>query len=124
RLDTLETQAFLHVASEAFRVREAVAALRSGDAAVFGELLSASHASLRDQLRVSTPELDRLVELANEAGASGARLTGAGFGGCAIILCSAVCRDRIQSELVDRYYSSSAAFDPDKHLIRAEPSAG
>jgi galactokinase len=46
----------------------------------------ASHASMRDDFEISTPELDTFVELAKESGAPGARLTGAGFGGCAIAL--------------------------------------
>ena len=55
-----------------------------GDLATLGRLLAASHASLRDDFEVSTPELDVLVEELVEAGALGARLTGAGFGGCVV----------------------------------------
>src|SRR5579875_1029990 len=84
-----ELRAFLHVTSEAQRVEAAVAALRQADGVTFGQLLSQSHASLRDHLRVSAPALDELVETATAAGALGARLTGAGFGGCAIVLCRA-----------------------------------
>ena len=51
----------------------------------FGSLLLESHASLRDRLQVSCPALDRLVEAAMDSGAVGARLTGAGFGGCAVV---------------------------------------
>ncbi len=123
-LNDSELRCFLHVTSEALRVEQAVAALRKADAAGFGQLLFASHASLRDQLRVSSPPLDYLVELARGAGAFGARLTGAGFGGCAIILCNASNCDRIQSELVNRYYSKHSNFNPEEHLILAEPSAG
>ena len=79
--------AFLHVVTEAFRVRHAVQAMREDDAARFGRLLLASHASLRDRLQVSCPALDRLVEAAMDSGALGARLTGAGFGGCAVVFC-------------------------------------
>ena len=73
-----------HVASESARVSAAVAAMEAGDAAAFGRLLLESHASLRDGLGVSHTELDRAVECATEAGALGARLTGAGFGGSVV----------------------------------------
>ena len=56
------------------------------DAAAFGSLLVASHASLRDRLHVSSAALDRLVDAAMDSGALGARLTGAGFGGCVVAL--------------------------------------
>jgi galactokinase len=75
-----------HVISENVRVLEAVEALRDSDFDEFGRLMYASHASLRDDYEVSTPELDTLVETAKQRGARGARLTGAGFGGCAIAL--------------------------------------
>jgi galactokinase len=76
-----------HVASESARVSASVAAMEASDAARFGRLMLESHASLRDGLGVSHPELDRIVECAIAAGASGARLTGAGFGGSVVALC-------------------------------------
>ncbi len=75
-----------HVISENARVLEAVEALTDSDFDVFGRLMYASHASLRDDYEVSTPELDTFVETVAQNGARGARLTGAGFGGCAIAL--------------------------------------
>ncbi|HEV8045607.1 MAG TPA: galactokinase, partial [Rubrobacter sp.] len=75
-----------HVVSENARVLEAVGALRDWDFDEFGRLMYASHASLRDDYEVSTPELDTFVKAAQQHGARGARLTGAGFGGCAIAL--------------------------------------
>jgi galactokinase len=75
-----------HVVAENARVRRAVAAVRSHDDAELGELLNASHRSLRDDYEVSTPELDQLVELATAAGALGARMVGGGFGGSIIAL--------------------------------------
>ncbi|HWS80578.1 MAG TPA: galactokinase [Rubrobacter sp.] len=75
-----------HVISENARVLEAVDALTDKDFEEFGRLMYASHASLRDDYEVSTPELDTFVEAAEQHGARGARLTGAGFGGCAIAL--------------------------------------
>jgi galactokinase len=124
RLSDDEMQSFLHVVTESFRVQEAVAALRDANAPRFGKLLSASHASLRDQLRVSSPALDSLVETAHNSGALGARLTGAGFGGCVVILCKESDNERIRADLVKNYYSRHANFDPENHIIIAEPSSG
>jgi galactokinase len=76
-----------HVVSENRRVMEAVEALRAGNVSRFGELMYESHASLSDDFEVSTSELDLLVELASRTeGVIGARLTGAGFGGCTVHL--------------------------------------
>ncbi len=76
-----------HVLSEAERVDLACAAVTAGDLAALGELMAASHASLRDDYRCSTPALDALAKAMTNAGAAGARLTGAGFGGFAIAVC-------------------------------------
>jgi galactokinase len=75
-----------HVVTENARVLEAVELLRAGDLEPLGALLTASHASLRDDFEVSSPELDAAVEAATGAGAVGARMTGAGFGGSALAL--------------------------------------
>jgi galactokinase len=76
-----------HVRSEIDRVREFVGALESGDRRRLGELLVASHVSLRDDFEVSTPEVDAIVERAWQApGCLGARIMGAGFGGSILAL--------------------------------------
>ena len=76
-----------HVVGEIARTEQAAAALSAGDLAAFGRLMYASHASLRDDYEVSVRELDVLVEAAAAtAGVLGARMTGGGFGGCAIAL--------------------------------------
>lgn len=76
-----------HVAGENARVLAFVRALRAGDLALAGSLMMASHESLRDDFEVSTPELDALVaRLVATPGVFGARLTGAGFGGCVVAL--------------------------------------
>ncbi len=76
-----------HVVSENERVLEAVEALGRDDVAAFGKLMYASHDSLRDDFEVSCPELDAFVRLARGFKATiGARMTGAGFGGCAVAL--------------------------------------
>ena len=111
--------AFLHVVTEAFRVRHAVRAMREGDAGRFGRLLLASHASLRDRLQVSCPALDRLVEAAMESGALGARLTGAGFGGSAVVFCRRDDVAKVHDGLVERFYSGRSG-----HILRAEAGPG
>jgi galactokinase len=89
-----------HVVTENQRVLDFVVACRSGDLAVLGPLLAASHASLRDDFEVSTPALDQLVDrLVATPGVLGARLTGAGFGGCAVALCEAGAGERVAAEL-------------------------
>jgi galactokinase len=75
-----------HVVTENARVLEAVQVLQRQDFGSFGRLMYASHRSLRDDYEVSTPELDAFVEIAIQSSALGARLTGAGFGGCALAL--------------------------------------
>ena len=83
-----------HVITEIARTQQAAVALSAGDLARFGALMYASHASLRDDYEVSVAELDALVEDASAApGVLGARMTGGGFGGCAIAL---VERPRVQ----------------------------
>lgn len=77
----------VHTVTENARVGEALTALGREDLEGFGRALRGSHASLRDVYGVSHPALDRLVEAALEAGAAGARLTGAGFGGCMLAVC-------------------------------------
>ena len=75
-----------HVVSENARVDAAVAALREGDMPRLGELLDASHASLRDDYDVSVPEVERAVATCLGAGALGARIMGGGFGGSVLAL--------------------------------------
>jgi galactokinase len=83
-----EPKRIRHVESENGRVHESVDALREGDLPRLGRILLEGHRSLRDDFEVSIPELDELVERAVAAGAFGARLTGAGFGGCVLALAS------------------------------------
>ena len=89
-LDPLLSRRAHHVVSEIERTTRAAAALQAGDWPLVGELMYASHASLRDDFEVSCSELDVLVEAAQEVGAEGgvigARMTGGGFGGCIVAL--------------------------------------
>ena len=75
-----------HIETENRRVRSVVAALREGDVDALGPLFREGHDSLRDDFEVTTPELDRLVELAYANGAVAARMTGGGFGGAIVAL--------------------------------------
>ncbi|HUE04653.1 MAG TPA: galactokinase family protein [Bryobacteraceae bacterium] len=119
-----ERASFLHVTSEALRVEAAVTAMEGHNATAFGSLLIASHASLRDRLHVSSAALDRLVEAAMASGGLGARLTGAGFGGCAVVFCRRADLPAVRTGLIQRYYAGMPEFDEHLHLIRAEPGPG
>jgi galactokinase len=92
RLDDETFRRARHVVTEDQRVLDTVEALRAGDHATVGGLMSASHRSMRDDFEISTPELDLAVQTAMDGGALGARMTGGGFGGSAIALTPA---DRI-----------------------------
>jgi galactokinase len=94
---------FRHVVTEAIRVEDARAAMLEGDLPAFGRAMNASHASLRDDYEVSCRELDALVDAALEHGAAGARLTGAGFGGCIVALCYAGRVDALLGALEDGF---------------------
>ncbi len=116
---------FRHVVTEGMRVRQAEAAMDAGDLALFGRLLDASHQSLRDDYAVSHPDLDRLVELARDAGAAGARLTGAGFGGSIVALCKVDGAPQVIAALEERFYGPrGAAGEVAQHVFIAEPSSG
>src|SRR5918997_1452835 len=86
RLSGEELRRARHVVTENARVMRAAESLRAKDFEAFGHLMYVSHDSMRDDYEISTPELDAFVETARSTGAPGARLTGAGFGGCAIAL--------------------------------------
>ena len=75
-----------HIFSEAERVEKSCDALKSGNAVEFGRLMNLSHESCANDYGISTSELNELVKIMKESGALGARLTGAGFGGCAVAL--------------------------------------
>jgi galactokinase len=87
RMDGTTLRRARHVVTENDRTLRAVEALRRGDVAALGALLDASHESLRDDFEVSSPALDAMVACARKDPACyGARMTGAGFGGCAVAL--------------------------------------
>jgi galactokinase len=87
RLDAVEFRRASHIVGENERVGATVEALEAGDLEAVGMLFAASHASLRDDYEVSSPELDAMVEIAvSVPGVVAARMTGAGFGGCTVNL--------------------------------------
>ncbi len=92
-----------HVVTENTRVLAFADALQRHDLDALGPLLLQSHASLRDDFAVSTPELDLLVDLLVDLGARGARLTGAGFGGCVVALVQRNHADDVAAKVVARY---------------------
>jgi len=85
-LDDVTFRRVRHVVTEDQRVLDTVRTLREQGPTAIGELLDASHASMRDDFEISVPELDLAVETAQSSGAIGARMTGGGFGGSAIAL--------------------------------------
>lgn len=112
-----------HVVSENARVQAFADALRAGDTDRLGPLMVASHASLRDDFQVSTPELDLLVDLLVEHGALGARLTGAGFGGCVVALVPRNHADGLIARVVPRYRIATG-LEPTAFAVRATGPAG
>lgn len=88
-----------HVVTENARVPVAALALAAGDLDTLAEVFDASHASLRDDYACSTPEIDALVERLVGAGAIGARLTGAGWGGCVVALAERPHLDQVIAEI-------------------------
>ncbi len=110
-----------HVVTENNRVLETVALLRADEYAGIGPQLSASHASLRDDYRVSCAELDVAAESAESAGALGARMVGGGFGGSAIALVHADGRAEVEAAVTAAFAARSFTAP---RMFTAVPSAG
>jgi galactokinase len=116
---------FRHVVTEGSRVYNAEHALRRKDLLTFGLLMNSSHVSLRDDYEVSSQELDRLVELALAGGAAGARLTGAGFGGCIVALAERYRAQEVLDALEEGYYRGRIPpASLGQVLFLAEPAGG
>ncbi len=116
---------FRHVVTEGSRVYEAEKAMKAGDLRHFGALMNDSHESLRGDYEVSSPELDRLVELARGSGAAGARLTGAGFGGCIVALVDEEGLEPVLAALRRGYYATRELEGPlSRALFLADPGPG
>lgn len=111
RLDSITARRARHVVDEIERVRQAVAAIERCDILAFGDLMRASHASLRDQFEVSEANVDRLVDLLNEAigNRGGARMTGGGFGGAVVAVLPVSDAARVRARIEADYAPPSGA---------------
>jgi galactokinase len=110
-----------HVVTEDDRVLRTVAALRSGDLTEVGPLLSASHASMRDDFEITVPRVDLIAATAERAGALGARMTGGGFGGCVLALVPAGTEDAVRAAVLAAYAEAGYG---EPGFFSADPSAG
>jgi galactokinase len=109
-----------YVVRENLRVEAACRNLLAGDFKSFGEHMNASHAGLRDDYQVSSPELDAIVEAARKVeGVLGARMMGAGFGGCAISLVEEAAVPEFKAR-VSRDYLAATGQEPKIHVVRIE----
>jgi galactokinase len=121
-LDDVTFRRVRHIVTENQRVLDTVEALESGDVAALGGLLTASHASMRDDFEISTVELDVAVAAALASGALGARMTGGGFGGAAIAL---IDRSSVAaaSEAVTAAFAAAGFAEPDLFVVTASDGA-
>ncbi|POX57082.1 galactokinase [Streptomyces sp. Ru71] len=110
-----------HVVTENHRVEQVVSLLESGGTRAIGPLLTEGHASLRDDFRISCPELDLVVDTALASGALGARMTGGGFGGSAIVLTEATEVDTITTA-IEKAFTTAGFTQP--RTFEATPSPG
>jgi galactokinase len=110
-----------HVVSDDRRVEQVISLLDAGDVRAIGPVLTSGHASLRDDLRISCDELDLVVSTANAAGALGARMTGGGFGGSAIVLVESADVDTVTKAVTEAF--AAAGFTAPR-VFPAVPSAG
>ncbi|MEU1126038.1 galactokinase [Streptomyces sp. NPDC005899] len=110
-----------HVVSDNHRVERVIGLLDAGEVRATGPILTEGHVSLRDDLRVSCPELDLVVSSANAAGALGARMTGGGFGGSAIVLVEEGTADQVAKSVSEAFTSAGYATPG---VFPAVPSAG
>lgn len=111
-LEPVLLRRFRHVLTEARRVELAQAAMADSRMTEFGALMVRSHESLRDDYEASTRELDQIVATAVGAGAAGARLTGAGFGGCVVALCDPSAAPKVMDALSERFYGPQLGRPP------------
>jgi galactokinase len=112
-----------HVVEEIERSRQAESLLEAGDVRRFGELMNQCHVSLRDLYEVSCPELDIMVNVAQSLeGCYGARLTGAGFGGCTVNLVARQSADQFAKALA-KGYQSQTKLRPEIYITRASNGA-
>jgi len=122
-LDKIAFKRAAHVVTENDRVREAVKVLEQGDLKYFGKLMNDSHRSLRDEYEVSSKELDTLVEIARQQrGVLGARMTGAGFGGCTVNLVEDQHAEAF-AEAIKKGYQEALGLKAEVYVCRASDGA-
>lgn len=112
-----------HILTENQRVLDVVAALEQSDFATAGEILTASHASMRDDFEITTAHIDLIADTAVRAGALGARMTGGGFGGCVIALVPEDLADSV-AETVRSTVVAAGHPEPTISRAQAAPGAG
>jgi galactokinase len=122
-MDPVTLRRARHVIGENLRTLAAAKSMFADDAADLGRLMDASHVSLRDDFQVSSPALDVMVEEARLAhGCLGARMTGAGFGGCAVALVDHTCAESF-TQGVTRAYQNRTGNEPAVYVCRATDGA-
>lgn len=113
-----------HVVTEDARVLDAVEVMRAGDLVTLGQLLDASHESLRDDYEVSCTELDAMVEIARkQPGVYGSRMTGAGFGGCTVSLVAEEHAEAFAAAVAPAYQAATGR-DPQIYVCSISAGAG
>ncbi len=113
-----------HVMTEFYRVEEGRDALLAGDGATFGAHMNASHQSCANDYEISTPELDGLCKILNDAGSYGARLTGAGFGGAVVAMVPVASKDAVFAAVQTEYYGGRTQADGASPAFYVTASAG
>ena len=122
-LDDVPARRLRHVVTENARVRRVEGAFAAGDLAEVGRLFAEGHASLRDDFEVSIPQLDALVELSVDAGATAARMTGGGFGGAIVVLVPTSMASALGDEVAGRYQERFPEHEPAVHVCEAADGA-
>ncbi|CAM4077497.1 galactokinase [Roseateles saccharophilus] len=124
-LDEVVYRRARHIVTENARTQAAAVALARGDLATLGALMAASHASMRDDFEITVPAVDRLVEILQQAigPQGGARMTGGGFGGCAVGLMPLARVDAVQAAVEAGYRAPDGA-RPTVWVCRASEGAG
>jgi galactokinase len=120
--DPVQRRRVRHVVTEDQRVLDTVALLREGQLREIGPLMTASHASMRDDFEITVPEVDVAVEAALSAGAYGARMTGGGFGGCVLALIDADATDKVAAA-VSAAYAARGYTAPEPFVAVPGPGA-
>ncbi|WP_312269273.1 galactokinase [Pseudescherichia sp.] len=124
-LDPLVAKRVRHVLTENQRTVEAADALERGDLQRMGELMAASHASMRDDFEITVPQIDTLVEIVKETigGKGGVRMTGGGFGGCIVALVPEDLVSQVQ-EAVAAQYEAKTGIKETFYVCKASEGAG